>query len=111
MKDRKLKELITEAVLSVMNEVTWPEIETQITKWFKLSPGLTGNIKSIDLQPVGHGLTKKIVLHDKRGNNVVLVADANPVFADKYLPVLSNLLSTLSGQIVGKSTKTSIIFK
>ena len=110
MKDGKIKQLVTEAVLLVMNEETWSDIESKIDKWFKLSPGLTGNIKSIELQPGNHGLKKKIVLHDKRGNVVVLVAEASPEFSDKYLPVLANLLSSISGQEIYKTSPTSILF-
>lgn len=101
MKKSELKKLITETVINELNEAAaWSDIESKIDKWFKLSPGLTGNIQSVEVKPSQHGIAKNIVLHDKRGNNIILVGDASTEFTDKYMPYLTNLLSTISGQEV-----------
>ena len=111
MKRKQLKKLIVESVLKELNEASqWQDIESKIGKWFSLSPSLAGNIQSIETKPADHGLKKNIVLKDKRGNNVVLVGGASTEFTDKYMPILTNLLSTISSQEVKHSDNRSATF-
>ena len=113
MKKQELKHLIEEAVLNQLNESpAWAEIEKKLNKWFKLSPSMAGNIKSLTADPEMGGAYRTITLHDKRGNVIPLLKGASADFIKRYLPLLSNLLSTLSGQTAsqGKSPD-EILFK
>ncbi len=112
MNKQALKKLIEEAVLKSLNESpAWEEVEKKLGKWFKLSPGMVGNIKSLTVEPEKGTFLKSIVLHDKRGNKVNLLQGASSDFVDRYIPFITNLLTTLAGQTAERKNGEEIIFK
>jgi hypothetical protein len=99
MKKSAIKKIITEAVLKSLNESpASDDVENKLRKLFGLSPNMIRNIQSLTVEEEPLKTSKSIILHDKKGDKIVLLRGASLDFIKRYLPSLTNLVSTLSKQ-------------
>ena len=116
--DKEIKEIITEAVLQILNESSdtsiedssWEKIESLIVNWFMKTPSLRSNILSVSDEKEGAGSTHKIVIRDKHNNSIVVRRAIAEPYAKKALPQIANLISVLSSQQVKKVSPEEITF-